>query len=72
VNAGYRTMLHVKVGAPVLGALLALSALTFASAHAEPVTTSPADGATVTVLPTQVSMVTSEQWSPTRAPASSW
>lgn len=49
-----------RVVASLTGALAALMVCAVAFAHAEPVTMSPADGATVAVLPTIVSMNTGE------------
>ena len=46
--------------AMIAGAVGALIVLWVAFAHAEPVATSPASGATVTALPAQVTMDTSE------------
>ncbi|MGE0227444.1 MAG: copper resistance protein CopC [Dehalococcoidia bacterium] len=45
-----------RIGALVLGAVSALAIVSMVAAHAEPVATSPASGATVTSLPAAVTM----------------
>lgn len=50
----------VRFGAVLSGVVAALAVVAISSAHVEPVTTSPAAGTTVTVLPAQVTMDASE------------